>query len=136
MKIIHRATVQNGRLIYKEPWRVQEDLKGFDGEVEVTIGKPRKQRTLPENSYYWAVPIKLISEHTGYTEDKIHNVLKELFLKKHIDIATSKGQKPFYIVRSTTELSTVEFEEYMSKIREWSSIELGVYIPDPSEVSY
>jgi hypothetical protein len=36
-------------------------------------------------------------------------------------------------VRSTSDLSTIEFEEYCSKIRMWASKELGVYIPSPNE---
>jgi len=37
-------------------------------------------------------------------------------------------------VRSTTSLSTVEWEDYMSKIRMWASSEHECYIPKPNQV--
>ncbi len=35
--------------------------------------------------------------------------------------------------KSTTELSTVEFIEYMDQVQQWASEEFDVYLPDPGE---
>lgn len=38
--------------------------------------------------------------------------------------------------RSTTELSTIEFEKYLEDIRRWASMKLSCYIPLPNEYDY
>jgi len=37
-------------------------------------------------------------------------------------------------VRSTTTLSTIEFEQLMEEIKRWAAIEFEILIPDPNEV--
>lgn len=88
--------------------------------------KPKKPRSIEENKYYWGCPIQILSEFFGYEPEEMHEVLKYQFLQDR------SGRFPR--VKSTTELSTVEFEDYMSRIRRWASIEFSVYIPKPNEV--
>jgi len=38
--------------------------------------------------------------------------------------------------RSTTQLDTKEFEEYMEKLRHFASVELACWIPEPNEENY
>lgn len=96
----------------------------LDGKrVDVTIRKERSIRSLNENNYYWGVVLQLLSEHTGYTTDEMHEICKHQFLMVH-------GQ--FDYVKSTTKLNTVEFEEYLDKIKNWAAV-LGVNVPNPNE---
>jgi hypothetical protein len=37
------------------------------------------------------------------------------------------------IPRSTATLSTLEMEDYLARVREFASMELGCYIPEPNE---
>lgn len=89
-----------------------------------SVVKKKKIRSNNQNSYYWGVVIELISEHTGYTSEEAHDAMKHLFL---IDYSTKLPR-----IRSTTELSTAEYEDYLSKIRMFASRELSLYIPDPN----
>lgn len=87
--------------------------------------KEKKTRSLKQNKYYHGVVCKLISEHTGYTSDEVHQLLAEQF------ISYEKNGKQF--VKSTTKLKTAEFEEYLESCRRFGAMELQVYIPLPNE---
>lgn len=96
-------------------------------EVEVTIGRKRKKRSMNQLRYYWAVPVAIIAEAAGYTPEETHEALKWRFLKVH-------GESEFPTVRSTSELTTVEFEEYLAKIKQLAAEVYSEYVPDPNEV--
>lgn len=87
--------------------------------------KEKKNRSTQQNRYYFGVVCKLIADHTGYTQDEIHQILAEEFLSYEKD-----GRK---FVESTTKLSTADFEIYMEKCRGWAAIQLQVYLPHPNE---
>ncbi len=93
------------------------------------------KRSNPQNRYYFGVVVKLISSHTGFSSLEIHEILKHKFLKRGVVLINNRGGREFQdITESTTDLNTVQFEEYLSKIRQWASEELSVYIPLPHEV--
>lgn len=91
-----------------------------------TIIKEKIPRTLKANAYYWVAVVGIPAQHFGYSVEEMHEALKWLFLRKF------EEGKP-ETVRSTTELSTVEFSEYVEKCRKWAAEE-GLVIPDPDEV--
>lgn len=96
--------------------------------------KEQKMRSLPQNKYYFKVIVEILSDHLGYTKDQIHELLKEEFLYEILHIKTKDGIKEKKIVRSTTELTTAEAEKFYSDIRQWASLELNCYIPEPNEI--
>lgn len=102
--------------------RLPENLLGYKLQIQ-TI---RRTRSLNENSYYWGVVVKMLADELGYLPEEMHDALRIKFLTIHTDKLPS--------IKTTTKLTTSEFEEYLSKIRTWSSLELGVLIPMPNEV--
>lgn len=94
----------------------------------------KKQRSSNQNRYYFGVVIPCLSEHTGFTVNEMHEVLKYKFLKGWKTLKTKKYYVEAEYVRSTTDLNTSEFEDYMTKVREFASIELSCYIPEPNEM--
>jgi len=80
-----------------------------DGEYRLTLKKKKKFRSNQQNKYLWAVPYKIISDETGYSADEVHAFLASKFLIDRSGVIET--------VRSTTDLSTVEFEEYTENIR-------------------
>ncbi len=99
-----------------------------DGEYNLILKKKKKFRSSQQNKYLWAVPYKIISDDTGYTTDEVHAFLAREFLKDRSGVIET--------VRSTTDLSTMEFEEYTENIRRWGAETLKLNIPLPNEVSY
>ena len=105
-------------------------LLGLEGrEVELTGGEKQLRhydaRSLQQNKYYWGVMIPILGNYFGMTHNETHEALKWHFLRKE--------DKKIPTIRSTTDLSTVEFEEYMKQVRVWASEEFGTYIPQPNE---
>lgn len=95
----------------------------------------QKQRSNPQNRYYWGICIRLLCEHTGYTPDDMHEIVKHKFLKKTVWLQHNvEGVKEMNeITKSTTSLSTSEMEKLLSDIRGWASLCLGCYLPEPNE---
>lgn len=124
---IHRAEVKNGVIRLLDKPRFDEWVKSLSGIVEVVVRPPRKPRSNSENRYYWGVIIKLISDHTGSWPEDIHYEFKRRFLRVG-------GDDRFPVLRSTTELSTTEAEDYYTKCRVYASSELGILIPLPNEI--
>ena len=90
-------------------------------------------RSNPQNRWYWGVCIDMISEHTGFTSDEVHEILKHKFLNKEVVIKEKVKKYFFHITKSTTELTTGEFKRYMEDIQRWASESLGLVIPDPNQ---
>ena len=82
------------------------------------ILRTEKSRSIPENNYLHGVVLPILAQHTGYTAQEMKAVLKWHFN-----------------IKSTSQLSTAEFEAFMSKIRMWASDPDGLncYIPMPNE---
>lgn len=100
-----------------------------DQEVEITIGKWCKKRSLKQNAFLWAVVNPMVAEAAGYqTSEEAHDALRMHFLLKHGD----DGKLP--TIGSTAELSTVEFNDYIAKVQQLAAEQWGIYVPDPNEV--
>lgn len=92
----------------------------------------KQDRSNNQNRYYWGVVINMLSEHTGFTPSEMHEVLKYRFLS-YPRILISKTPEKVLIAKSTTNLTTKEFEEFMTRVRQWASIDLGLWIPEPNQ---
>ena len=103
-------------------------LEGLD--VEIVVRKKRTKRSDQQNRYYWGVVIELLSGHTGYSRDEMHDALKEKFLRSERD---SMG---LVKIRSSATLSKDEFAKYTNQVVRWAAEKLDLYIPDPNSVEY
>ena len=125
---VFTGMVDNGGLRFDRKSVVDNYMCTLIGQrVEVIIRKPRTKRSDVQNSYYWGVVIELLSKELGYDKDELHEILKYKFLQSN-----AMGM-PY--IKSTTKLSTGEFEEYLSKIKRWSAEFLHIVIPDPNEAA-
>ena len=105
---------------------------------EVIRVKPEKRevkqrRSTKQNSYYWAVVIETLyqSLDAGLDRDQIHTAMKAGCFGVEKVLGCVEMPK-----RSTKDLNTEEFEEFMSWIRQWASEMRGIYIPLPNETEY
>lgn len=119
-----------GRLVMDEPGAFARALAKFRGrEVQVLIEPKKKRRSDRQNAYYWGVVIEILSDHTGYSPEEMHEALRNKFLGFY-DKKTG-----LRVVSSSAEQDTVEFEKYLTQIRAWAS-ENGIFIPLPNEQIY
>jgi len=114
-----------------ELWRrdlFEAHLNKLRGKFIRLILEPRKtKRSNNQNRYYWGVVVAMLAEEIGYTRDQMHDALRLKFLRVEADLEYT---------RSTTELSTKEFEAYLDDVRIWAATDLGTVIPLPNEVAY
>jgi hypothetical protein len=100
-------------------------------EVEVIIRRKKSKRSLNQNAYYWMI-CTTIADSSGYeSPDEVHEALKMMYLR------VNRTGLPDTI-RSTTDLNTAEFAEYIDKIKRDAARgvfggENGIYIPDAGE---
>lgn len=127
------ARIKDGELVISpgDKVRFADELKKFNGkEVLVEIPDKYKLRTEKQNRYYRGLVCRLISEHTGFTNEEIHQFFRRMLLQ----YSRKVGGKVYEFTRSTTELNWKEMTDYIEKIRTYvreSETLKSVVIPDP-----
>jgi len=130
-KVLFIGNARNGKLEILDKDKFRNDFaEAFkeDVVVEGVIEKQSRSRTNQQNRWLWGVAYKILSDHTGYTPEEIHEIIKYKFLRKHYTV----GDEQYDVGSTTTTLSTVEFSEYKEKIQRFGAT-LGCNIPDPNE---
>jgi hypothetical protein len=103
----------------------KQDLKENVGKV-YRIERVIPKRSLSQNKLYFAY-LNIIEIETGNTADDLHQYFKRTLLPpKFIQVLGKEIKVP----KSTTELSKIEFSDYMDKI----SAEVNIPVPDPREL--
>ena len=128
--------MRRGKLQVSMTPSFERGLKTFrDGPVTVRIERKRASRSKQQNKYWWGVCIALVSEHTGYSPEEVHEIAKQLFLPKRLAVANGNGEivGEYVLGGSSGKLDVVEFGEFMERFKQWAAETLDVVIPDPSE---
>lgn len=125
---VFTGKVEKGKLVLMNPEMFEAHVRSLEGDVTLTIKRRRKDRSNEQNKYYWGVVVKILGDSFGYLPEEMHEALKLKFLLVE--------DRPLKTVKSTAGLSTVEFEDLMTKIRMWAQTEHNIYIPLPNEVEY
>ena len=162
MKIIHFGKVTDGYLDPREPDKLRLVLLKLEGcECKLTIEKLYDTRSVNQNSYYWGVVVSSFvqgwQETTGelITSDQAHEMLKyhcntvelQIIEKKVAKLfAKSKGNRIFVVHKverkemrriktagTTTDLSTLEFEQYQERCRVLILEYFNLVVPLPNE---
>lgn len=107
---------------------IRAEFEGHDCSLNITVSSAGRTRTNRQNAYLWAIPYKLLADHTGYSAEEIHEICKRKFLGRHYEVA-GEG---IDATATTTKLTTIEFEGYADAIRKWGAT-LGLNIPEPNE---
>jgi hypothetical protein len=137
MKFEIRTNVING-ILKRNRNLILDALKSFEGQnILITIQKQKKTRSNPQNAFYYGVVVPIMQQclkDAGYlmTNEQVHEMLKLRFLKESILVNEQTGE---YLerIKSTTELSTIEFMEYILEIQKFAVEYFNTVIPDPNE---
>ncbi len=97
--------------------------------VWLTIENEKSQRSLKQNGLYWLY-VTCIAEHTGHTQEEIHEYCKMKFLPKR---AMNVGLEILELPGSTSILSKGEFVELTMNVQAFAG-SLGIELPDPKDV--
>ncbi len=95
----------------------------------VTIRLVKKRRSLDQNAFWWAVPVRIIAEHCGYDPEQMHYALLGEW-RGYID--GPSGEKVPRCA-SSSRLTTVEFTELIDWVQRWAVEQLDLQIPSPNE---
>lgn len=136
-KITFESPVNNGKIEGRIARHLNACIKNMDGKrVRIIIEECKRKRSLNQNAYYFGVVVQLvhgamIDAGNDIDTEEVHNMLKVDVGRLVKDVVLPDGTKR-KVIRSTTELSTVEFEEYLEKCRAWAA-QFDLIIPLPHE---
>lgn len=92
----------------------------------VTIFPRKTKRSLAQNRTLW-LWLKCIGENTGNSIQDLHDVYCDKFLCRKI---VYNGEQ-IVASRSTSQLNTQEFADFLTQIHAHALVELGIELPDP-----
>ena len=114
-------------------------LRDFgDDQFQLTVEKRFKKRSNQQSNYYWGCCIPAVIDgliDNGYPKSElnsevVHLMLREKFLRT--ELVSEQTGEVISRIKSTTELSTVDFLIFIEDIQRWSSEILNIYIADPN----
>jgi len=101
-------------------------------KAKAEITEKKNKRTLDQNALLW-LWLTCIENETGTDKDDLHEYFKGKFLGFKQNVFNGES----YDVRLTTKkLNTAEFTEYLNKINQFASTELGIYLPNPKDLGF
>lgn len=114
---------------------VQHVISNMDCEKKWSVEIKRKTsgRSLSQNALYWRWMNEiaaLVSEHTGYEKDEVHELFKAKFLTPKIVRVGIDEIKTY----STKGLTTKEMVDYMDRVDRYCIQALGISLPLPVEM--
>ena len=137
----HKGTIKpDGSLIVKARSLFDEGLRLMAREKEVAVVieiKPEKKyRSVFQNSYYWGIVIPIVvnlfnENGNNVDADQVHEFLKAEVGKLNQKLILPDGEIKDVTI-SSAKLKTMEFEDYLAKIRAWAA-EWGCIVPMPNE---
>ncbi len=131
------SSVKDGVLATNRKY-ISDVVKSFEGaNIIITIEKRKKKRSNNQNAFYFGIVIPIMMDAFKdawgeyYSATEVHEALKAKYCYKE-QINESTGEI-LQIPSSTTNLSTIEWEEYIDKIRAFAFEWFNVSVPMPNE---
>lgn len=141
-KSIFRGMIARGKFppfIAENKLKFNAHIARLSGEdVMVAAWKFFPIRTNPQNAYYWAVVIPIIDWAAGIYEPVLtHELIKWQHLRVEARVSEKGFTRPAF-TRSTTELTTKGFNDFLEAVFAWVQepgiiTEQGITIPKPNE---
>ena len=131
------TSVQNG-VFKRNRTTILQAIKSFENsDVILTLEKPKKKRTSPQNRFYYGCLVPLMQKGAKdiwgevWSSKKAHEHLKAKFLfHESVNYKTGEiTQTP----KSTTENTTTEMEVYHTEIRIYLLNDFDIDAPEPNQ---
>lgn len=139
MKLQIQTSVNSGRF-KRNRNLILKAINSYEGkDVLITFEKPKKHRSNNQNAYYWGVVLSIIQtgllDATGElrnVNDIHYNILLPMFAPLNEISNTETGEVITERITSS-QMTTVQFMEYILEIQKWASEFLCIDIPDPNQ---
>lgn len=135
--IVHPGRVTSaGDLIFNAETLAAKLRRVKPCDVSLVLERLGATRSLRANRAWWGVTMKALSEHTGYTPEECHELVKVKFLTQKLLVAhqrTGEVVEEITIGTSTRRLDSQQFTDLMDRVQRWAAEELGIVIPDPDQ---
>ncbi len=113
-------------------------LKAKSVAIVLQCEEFKEKRSNPQNRFYFGVVVDLVRrglkdlgwEPKTCSAEAVHEMLKREYLTVDEHVKDGVFLKR---TRSTTELDTAEFSQYLEHCKQFAAENLGVLIPDPNE---
>jgi len=109
--------------------RFKHETKGLQGSYILALRKPTKKRSLRQNRVQWWYFTEIAKE-TGHTPNDIKGMMQVKFLMR--TIIDSKGKVEPYVL-GTSDLTTLEHNDFCEDIRNWAGQFLNMKLDLPNE---
>ena len=133
------ALIESGKITIENPEYFKGRLREIkDGRIEIIVKPYHAKRSNLQSRYYWGVVIPLIRDAlqdlgNELDADLTHELLKGKFNPQKVHDAN--GEVIGDIGGSTTEMSRVDFMDYLDQITRFSAEYLSITIPLPDSQS-
>jgi hypothetical protein len=140
LAIINLTDVEKPKLDFVSKKNMLSDLRDFKHgqRVWVEVSTYYRKRSVEQNAVlHWY--LSEISEETGMGMEDVKSQMAKKYLtvpqvdKNDQEVADPETGELMTRVKSTTELSTVQFNDYTEQIREWANSYLNLQLPLPNE---
>lgn len=133
--VVASAEIRRGKLYLRHRDAFEEQVSQLrEGwELEVTVRRLQATRSPAQNSFYWAVVVRELSERTGYSPSEMHDFLKAKFLPKRLAVCDGTGtiQDELVLGGSTRAMDVAAFGEYLDAICQWAAETLDLVLDNP-----
>jgi hypothetical protein len=138
MELQYDCYVKGGSLFVKNRELYLQEISGLQSDKEYTmvIRVKRKPRSNGQNRFYWGIVVPQVlrglkeAGFNVFSKDDAHDIIKFKFLKVNLENDSGEFVESF---KSTKEMSTSEFKEFIEHLQIWASEYLNQYIPSPNE---
>lgn len=114
---------------------IKRRFKG--GDFVVTLAKNSRKRSTSQNAWIWGVAYPLLADHLGYDHhehERLHyDLLSVRFGTKAVAPLLPGAPPRIEPQRTSSELTTKEFSDYMDWLVRYAATEFGVVIPLPDD---
>lgn len=119
----------------REKAMVLEKIRGLQGMHRISVKQHRQRRSDRQNRYYHPCFVQpfadfLRGQGYGVSDHDAHVILKERFLKR--SLVNEKTGEVLEYTKSTADLDTQEFNEYLDACRVFLQDYAGIQVPEPS----
>lgn len=131
LKLTFNLTRQEGKTYFNKESFINYLSKLPDGKYSMYVEKIRKKRSTEQNKYYFGVLLQEYGIACGASPEECHTHLAWTYLTEHSQNPITGEQ--ISKTKSTTELNTKQFEEYMELCRRDCLETYNHIIPLPNE---